>query len=697
MSWGSPQWFWALALLPALAALFVWADRRRAQLLQRLVAARLQPALVGSVSLVKRRVQFGLLLAGLAFLIVALAEPRFGYTCDETKRKGRDVLIAVDTSRSMLADDVKPNRLARAKLAAQDFINALEGDRLGVVAFAGSAFLQAPLTVDYSAVLASLQELDTNIIPLGGTDIGEAIRTATEAFGKGESESRCLLIFTDGDDLGDDALQAARRASGSMRIFTVGIGTPDGSLISVPGDTGEAEFIKDSNGNFVKSRLNEPLLRQIAEATGGFYVHLQNGPAEMRQIVEEGLGKLKENDIDMRMSRHPIERYQWFLGVGLALLVASVLVNERKGDRPRAATVRTAVKPRAHSERSPLPFAGILVLAALLPGSLRAAPSAEELYKQGKYEDAQKIYEANLKKRPDSPGLQYNKGTTDYELGEYEAAVHDFGKALASPDPKLRAMAEYNLGTALLQRALMRDEEKEEKPRKSDLSNAIQHFDEALKLDPKRNDAEFNRRVAKQELTKPKPTPPPQQNKDDKKDKKDKKDDKDDKDKKDQQSKDQQSKDQQSKDQQSKDQQSKDQQSKDQQSKDQQSKDQQSKDQQSKDQQSKDQQSKDQQSKDQQSKEQQSKEQQSKEQQGQPTPTPAPSEERKMSGEIKQAQGDAKPGEKSEQEMQAAMETGTNGEMSPQQARALLDSLKNEDGHPFKPEQRSATRVLKDW
>ena len=186
----------------------------------------------------------------------------------------------------------------------------MEGDRLGLIAFAGSAFLQAPLTVDYTAVFSALNELDTNIIPLGGTDIAEAIRTAADAFGKGESQSRCLVLFTDGEDLGADAIDAARKAAGTMRIFTVGVGSADGSLIPVPGEEGGTQFIKGPDGQFVKSRLDEKTLAAIAEATGGFYSRLQNGPADMHRLVAEGLGKMKEQEIDARLSHRPIERYQ---------------------------------------------------------------------------------------------------------------------------------------------------------------------------------------------------------------------------------------------------------------------------------------------------------------------------------------------------------------------------------------------------
>ena len=692
LSFGTPGWLWALAVVPLLIALFAWGERRRVQLLQRLVAARLQPVLAGSVSLAKRRLHGALILGALACFAVAMAQPRYGYTVEEAKRKGRDVLVAVDTSRSMLATDVLPNRLARAKLAAQDFIDALGGDRLGLIAFAGSAFLQAPLTVDYTAVFSSLNELDTNVIPLGGTNLAEAIRTAGEAFGKGESESRALVIFTDGEDLGPDALEAARKAAGTMRIFTVGIGSGDGSLIPVPSEDGGTQFVKGPDGQFVKSRLDEKMLMGIAEATGGFYTRLQNGPADMRRIFEEGLGKLKEGEIDARLSHRPIERYQWPLGLGIALLAASLLLNDRR---------------RRNAAKGAGALALFLALAIAAPQAANAA-SGEELYQQQRYEDARRQYEEALKRRPGLPALEFDKGASDYSLGNLDAAAASFGKALAATDPKLRSKVEQNLGTTLLKRALGRDETKETKEREADLKNSVQHLEEALKLVKENRDAQTNLGIAQRELAKPKPTPPPSQQdqkQDDKKD--DQKDNKDqqskdqqskdqqskDQQSKDQHSKDQQSKDQQSKDQQSKDQQSKDQQSKDQQSKDQQSKDQQSKDQQSKDQQSKDQQSKDKQSKDQQSKDQQSKDQQSKDQQSQGTPAPS-TDEKKLSGEIKSGDSQSEP--KKEGEEAEAEVPVQPGEMSPNQARAVLDSLKGEDEQP-KHEQKSAAPVLKDW
>ncbi|HZJ13415.1 MAG TPA: VWA domain-containing protein, partial [Chthoniobacteraceae bacterium] len=308
MTFAHPAWFWAFALFPILIAVFFQNEGRRRVLLQKLVAARLLDRLVGTVSVPKRRWRFALILLGLACLITSLAQPQYGFTWQDAKRRGRDVIIAIDTSKSMLATDLAPNRLIRAKLAAEDLIQQLQGDRVGVIAFAGTSFLQAPLTADYGAVRSSLQELDTDIIPRGGSDIAGAIRTAMEAFGKGESEHRALIIFTDGEELDADGVREAEKQKDVVRIFTVGLGSPEGALIPVPGTRGGTEFVKDPDGQIVKSRLDEGRLRKIAEAGGGFYLRLQNSREQMSQLIRDGLGKMTESEIDAKLSRQPIER-----------------------------------------------------------------------------------------------------------------------------------------------------------------------------------------------------------------------------------------------------------------------------------------------------------------------------------------------------------------------------------------------------
>src|SRR5438477_8910904 len=249
MNFGAPIWLWTLAILPLLVLLYARAERRSAIKLREFVSPRLLPQLAGNVDRVRRAIRFAFVLLALALGIMAVAKPRWGYTYEDVKRRGLDLLFAVDTSRSMLSNDVAPNRLERVKLAAQDLITELQGDRVGLIAFAGRAFLQAPLTIDYDAAVESINDLDTKTIPEGGTNISEAIALATQTFGKSAMGNRALVIFTDGEDLNGDAVKAAKdAASAGIRIFTIGVGTPQGSLIPVNGDEGSSAFVKDENG-----------------------------------------------------------------------------------------------------------------------------------------------------------------------------------------------------------------------------------------------------------------------------------------------------------------------------------------------------------------------------------------------------------------------------------------------------------------
>ncbi|MFM8887238.1 MAG: VWA domain-containing protein, partial [Chthoniobacterales bacterium] len=264
----------ALWLLPLFAALFWWAEARRKAVISRIVAPRLKETLAGNASPIRRWFRSACVLVAFALLIAALAGPRLGYDTIEVPHRGRDVIIAMDVSRSMLAPDVVPSRLDRAKLLAQDLISELEGDRIGLVAFAGSSFLQAPLTLDRGAVLTALDELDTDVIPKGGSNLAEAIGTSEEAFGKAEGFSRAIVIMSDGEELSADAVAAAKRAALSgIKIFTVGIGSAEGALIPDPQQPGE--FVQDpATGKIVTSKLDENRLREIAEASGGFYTIL---------------------------------------------------------------------------------------------------------------------------------------------------------------------------------------------------------------------------------------------------------------------------------------------------------------------------------------------------------------------------------------------------------------------------------------
>jgi Ca-activated chloride channel family protein len=495
----------ALWLLPLLVALYWWAERRRAVMVGRIVAPKLRAALAGTASPLRRWFRASCVVLSIALLIATLAGPRLGYNTLQVPHRGRDVIIAMDVSRSMLAPDVAPSRLQRAKLLAEDLIGELGADRVGLVAFAGSAFLQAPLTLDHGAVLSALDELDTNVIPKGGTNISEAIRAAEEAFGKAEGFSRAVVIISDGEELDTDGLAAAKAAAADgIKIFTVGVGSTEGSEIPL----GPGEFVRDpGTKKMVHSQLDEPRLREIAEAGGGFYARLAENTANL--LAVDGIGKMAETDITANSSRRPIERYQWPLGAAIGLLLLQALVGER---RRRIGAVVAAI------------------WLAAAPAAW-AAPAGLEAYERGNYEAAQKAFEARLRLEPDSPELKLNSGTAAYRLKDYAKASEYFSRAMLADDPALRSAAEFNLANTLFRQG---EGQQDNEKKITDWKDAITKYDAAMKTRPDYTDAKENKvRVERllKELEK-------QQKQEQKQDKKDQKQDQKD------QGKDQQQKDQ---------------------------------------------------------------------------------------------------------------------------------------------------------
>lgn len=547
MTFGSPLWLWALLALSLLAFFFARAEQRGAERLQQFVAARLLPQLAGTVNRGRRIFRFALLLLVLALVIVSLARPRWGYAFDEVRRKGLDLILAVDVSRSMLSNDVTPSRLERVKLATQDLLNDLQGDRVGLIAFAGRAFLQAPLTIDYDAAVDSINDLDTKSIPEGGTNISDAITLATKTYGKAATGNRALIIFTDGEELNGDAVSAAKAAAAAgVKIFTVGVGTPGGSLIPIPGENGGTAFVKDEEGKVVKSKLDDARLREIAQAADGFYLHLDNGPKTMQELFTDGLGKMKVADINARLSRRAIERYEWPLSAAILLFALALLINDRQRKRttPRGAAIPVLV--------------GLFLM---LVRQSYAASAGIDLYEQQKYPEAYEHFQQTLKENPgtrQTDRIEFDAGAAAYKMKDYNKALQSFSQALLSKDPRLQATSHYNLGNSLYERG---EAEKSDDKKLTDWEGALQHYSETLKSEPKNKEAKDNYDYVKKKIDElkkkqqqsppPTPTPSPSPSpspKDQKKNDKDKDKDKDqqkDKGQGDQQNKDQQKNDQQ--------------------------------------------------------------------------------------------------------------------------------------------------------
>lgn len=684
LTFGAPYWFWGFLVLPFIALLYLMGHYRGRRLVTKIVAPRLHEELVGSVSIKRRVIRAILVLATFALTLVALARPQYGFIQQEIKQKGRDIVIAVDTSRSMLATDLAPDRLTRAKLLTQDLLRLFKGDRVGLVAFAGSAFLQAPLTLDYSAVINALEELDTTVIPKGGTNIAAAIKVAEQAFGKAEGQTRALVILTDGEELDADGVAAAKKAAElGIRIFTVGIGSPEGSLIPIRTDDGRQDFVRDRAGKPVQSRLDASRLEEIAKATGGFYVSL--GPDTAHEVFQKGIVPMDLSETGILASRQPLERYQWPLSFAIVFLTLWLLVSERR--KMRNGNMRHVVA---------------IFLFALASGAM-AAPAGLEDYQKGEFEKAKQSFERLLKAKPDSHKLQFNAGTAAYKLGDFSQAISYFTSALLAENKSLREEAAYNLANALVRRG---EAAKETDAKKADWKNAIEQYTEALKIDPKNKQAEENRELVKKLLKEleqkekqkkeKKEEEKQNQKQEQQKDQKNQQQDKQNKQKKDQ--KDQQnSKDQQKQDQQQQDQQNGEQKNqKENQQKDQTQQNKENAQQSSKENKNAQQEQKPNPSSDAGEQRDQKKSQENKK--SAPVPTPTPGE--KKEGELKTAHGDDQKTDKkpeSKQEAMAATGEEKEGEMSAAQARGLLNSLRSEEEKVNLMQQQTSQEVLRDW
>ena len=440
MQFGNKDFLWLLLALPALVLFFWRASRRRQQLLAQFIQARLLSALTIGVSPARRKIRFGCLVTAVALLIIALGRPQYGFDLQKVEQRGLDIVVAIDTSKSMLAEDIAPNRLERAKLAALDLMQRSKSDRLGLVAFAGDAFMECPLTFDNTAFQQCVQALNVNTLPQGGTAIATAIQTAQAAFKEGD-HFKVLVLFTDGEDNvnSGEALAAAQDAArAGLKIFTVGIGTATGTLLRITDANGNSDYIRDPDGNVVKSHLNETLLQQIAAATGGFYLPLR-GANTMQTICARGLAPLPRVEGEERLVRRYHEQYRWPLAAAVLLLLTEMFLPERK---------RPAVQGPSSKVKAPAVAALVGIL--FLPMDAPASPSsALREYNAGHYTNALQEFERLARSNTNDLRLVFNAGAAAYRATNFDAALTDFQLATWSQDLKLQEQAYYNLGNTL--------------------------------------------------------------------------------------------------------------------------------------------------------------------------------------------------------------------------------------------------------
>jgi len=331
MRFGDPQYFHFLWLVPFLAVFLWMVSRRRKKLAVEFAGQKLLERLADPILPGVSFLRAVMLLLGLVFLVVALARPQYGKKPVIVKREGRDIIFLLDTSTSMLADDLKPDRLTRARFEISSLLTKLEGDRVGLVPFAGDAFVLCPLTTDYSAISLFLDGVDTDIISEPGTNIARALEAGAQAFDQKERKYRVMVLITDGEELEGNALDQARKLrQDGIRVYTIGIGTPDGVPIPVKDSGGKVvDYKKDSQGQIVMSRLGEGLLVDLARAGGGEYYRAGRSNIELDRIFED-IKKLEKRQVEERELDLYYDRYQWFLGMAILLLFLEPILWESK-------------------------------------------------------------------------------------------------------------------------------------------------------------------------------------------------------------------------------------------------------------------------------------------------------------------------------------------------------------------------------
>ncbi|MBQ5608856.1 MAG: VWA domain-containing protein [Rikenellaceae bacterium] len=321
----NPHILYLLLMIPAAVAIFVFAQLRRRRRLERFASSSLLAQLTPSASPARLRTKFILYTLAVMFLILAAARPQVGSKLREEHQKGIEMMLVVDVSNSMLAEDFEPNRLDRTKFAIDRVVESMKQDRIGVVAFAGEAQVQLPITSDYRMARAFARKLSPAMVRTQGTDLGAAIKLASMSFSSQSEGSRVMILITDGENHESDALDAAQAAAEKgIAIYTIGIGTPEGAPVMIGG-----EYLTDDKGDMVVSKLDEKMLQEIASATGGAYVRATKQSIGLKEIVDR-LKELDESDLATTRFEAFDEQYQYPLAVALLLLLIEWLILDRR-------------------------------------------------------------------------------------------------------------------------------------------------------------------------------------------------------------------------------------------------------------------------------------------------------------------------------------------------------------------------------
>ncbi len=483
-----PIYLYLLLLIPVLAVirfLMVYQQKRR---LRRFGDPELIRQLTPDVSRFRPLVKFWLLQAVLALIIVMIARPQFGTKVSHEKRTGIETIICMDISNSMLAEDVTPSRLSRAKMMVENLVDNFTNDKIGLIVFAGDAFVQLPITSDYVSAKMFLSTIDPSMIATQGTDIAAAISMASHSFTQQEGVGKAIIVITDGEDHEGGALEAAREAKDrDMRVYVLGVGSTEGAPIPM----GNGDYLKDNTGQTVMTGLNEEMCRQVAEAGGGAYIHVENN-SRAQELLDNELDKLSKKEIESTVYSDFDEQFQAVGILALLLLIIEVCVLEVKNPLlKRVSLFKKGKWNDAGSQRMVL-LLFVSLMATLQPVSIQAQTDRQlvrqgnKVFRQGNYADAEVNYRKAVEKNPRNPQANYNLGNALLATRKDSAAVSQLeAAAKLETVPFRKAQAYHNIGVICQGKKMF--------------GEAIEAYKEALRWNPSDDETRYNLALCKRQ------------------------------------------------------------------------------------------------------------------------------------------------------------------------------------------------------
>ena len=504
-----PIYLWLLVLIPVLALIRFVTYRSQKKKLRKFGDPKLLKELMPDVSRFRPSVKFWMLQAALALLIIMLARPQMGTKISQEKRTGIETIIALDISNSMLAEDIVPSRLDRSKMMVENLVDHFTNDKIGMIVFAGDAFVQLPITSDYVSAKMFLSSIDPSMIATQGTDIATAINMATSSFTQEEGIGKAIIVITDGEDHEGGALEAAEAAKKKgMRVYVLGVGSSNGAPIPIPG-TGD--YMKDNTGNTVMSALNEEMCKQVAAAGGGVYIHVENNSAAQQQLDNE-LDKLSKKETSTTVYSDYDEQFQAFGILALLLLIVEILLLDRRNPLLKRISL-------FGSKKAVAAMFLLMAVSASAQSDRQYIRQGNQQFKTGDFANAEVSYRKALEKNPRNPQAVYNLGNALLAQNKDSAAVVQFESAAKlETNPMRKYQSFHNLGVICQSHKMY--------------GEAIEAYKNALRLNPDDDETRYNlvlcqRQKQKQDQNQQNQD---QQNKDDQK-KDDKKDQQQDKDK----------------------------------------------------------------------------------------------------------------------------------------------------------------------